>query len=387
MPRAEFLPFSPPNVGEEEAQAVAEVIKAGVWLSSGPKTKEFEEAFCKKVGAEAALGLNSATAGLHLSLAVKEVGEGDEVLTTPMTFCATANVAELLGATVALADVEPDTLLIDPKEIEKKITKRTKAIMPVHYAGQSCDMERINSIARGANCVVIEDAAHCMPSKVNGKWVGSGSNLAAFSFYANKNITTGEGGMMTGSKAEIDRCRVLALHGMTRNAWDRYAKGGTWKYDVPAPGYKYNMTEVAAAMGLVQLKRLEELCALRMKMVDFYEKSFKDSQYVTTLKVKPGNEFANHIYVVQLNLEKLSIDRDAFIVQMTERNIGTSVHYTPIHMTSYYANKYGWKPESFPNAHRAFQRMVSLPLSSKLTVQDAADVVQAVEDICLKFKR
>jgi len=387
MPRAEFLPFAPPCVGDEEAAAVAEVVKAGTWLSSGPKTKEFEDAFCKKVGAESALALNSATAGLHVGLAVHGVGPGDEMLTTPMTFAATANVAELLGATVTLADVEPDTLLIDPKEIEKKLTKKTKALMPVHYAGHPCQMDRVNALAEGAGCVVIEDAAHCMPSKIGNKWVGSSKNLTAFSFYANKNITTGEGGMLTGPKDMIDKARVLALHGMSRNAWDRFAKGGTWKYDVPQPGYKYNMTDMAAAMGLVQLRRLEELYDKRMQMVNFYDKALAGSQVVTTLKVKPGYQSSHHLYVVFLNLERLSIGRDSFIVQLTERNIGTSVHYTPLHMMSYYSGKYGWKPESFPQAHRAFQRMISIPLSSKLTVRDAEDVVQAIEDIGQKFKR
>ena len=333
------------------------------------------------------MALNSATAGLHLGLTVHGVKAGDEVLTTPMTFCATANVAELLGATVTMADVEPDTLLIDTREIEKKLTKRTKAIIPVHYAGHACDMDRINALAQGGNCLVVEDAAHCMPSKIGGKFVGSGKNLTAFSFYANKNMTTGEGGMITGPKDLVDECRVLALHGMTRNAWDRFAKGGTWKYDVPAPGYKYNMTDIAAAMGVVQLNRIDELYDKRMKLVKFYDKSFAGSQFITTLKVKPGFQSAHHLYVIFLNLEKLSLDRDDFITQMTERNIGSSVHYTPVHMLSYYAKKYGWKPESFPNAHRAFLRMISIPLSSKLTIKDAEDVVQAIEDICLKFKR
>lgn len=387
MPRAEFLPFAPPCVGDQEAAAVAKVIRQGVWLSSGPKTKEFEEAFRQKVNAESALALNSATAGLHLALAVQGLGPGDELITTPMTFAATTNVVELLGATVVLADVEPDTLLIDPREIERGMSKKTKVIMPVHYAGQSCAMDKINTLAESARCVVVEDAAHCMPTKVDGAWVGSGPNLAAFSFYANKNITTGEGGMLTGRKDLIDKARVLALHGMSRNAWDRFNKGGTWKYDVPQPGYKYNMTDAAAAMGLVQLARLEELYELRMKLVRFYDQAFAHSNFVTPLKVKPGHQSAHHIYVLLLDLEKLTLDRDAFIVQMTERNIGTSVHYTPIHMMSYYAKKYGWRPESFPNAHRAFQRMLSIPLSSKLSVKDAEDVVQAVEDICVKFKR
>ncbi|MGE3760111.1 MAG: DegT/DnrJ/EryC1/StrS family aminotransferase, partial [Pseudobdellovibrionaceae bacterium] len=275
-------------MSDEEVAAVAEVVKAGVWLSSGPKTKEFEENFAKTVGAEAALALNSATAGLHLALAVHKIGKGDEVLTTPMTFCATANVAEHLGATVTVADVEPDTLLIDPAEVEKKISKRTKALIPVHYAGHGCDMKKLNALADSVGAKMIEDAAHCMPSKIDGKWIGSAKNLTAFSFYANKNMTTGEGGMLTGSKDLIDQCRVLALHGMTRNAWERFSKGGTWKYDVPEPGYKYNMTDAAAAMGVVQLRRLDELYERRMKIVNFYNQEFARSEFVKPLKVKSG---------------------------------------------------------------------------------------------------
>lgn len=387
MGRSKFLSFSPPMIGEQELDSVAGVLKASEWLSSGPKTKEFEENFKKTVGAEAALGLNSCTAGLHLGLVVQGVGPGDEVITTPMTFCATANVIEHCGATTVLADVEPDTLLIDPKEIEKKVTAKTKALIPVHYAGHPCDMEKINAIAAASKAIVIEDAAHCMPSKIGSRWIGSGGNLCAFSFYATKNMTTGEGGMLTGPTEWVDRARMMALHGMSKGAYDRFKKGGNWNYDVPQPGYKYNLTDVASAMGLVQLARLNELYQLRLKLVEFYDQAFKNSPNLSTLRVKPGYQSSYHLYPIFLNLEKLRIDRDEFIVQLTERNIGSGVHYRPVHMMSYYARKYSWKPESFPVAAKAFERMLSIPLSSRHTVEDAADVVQAVEDIFNKFKR
>lgn len=387
MPRDTFLPFAPPCLGEAEVAAVTEVLRAGTWLSSGPKTKEFEDKFQARVQAKAALALNSATAGLHLSMVLHEVKPGDEVITTPMTFVATANVVEHVGGTNVLADVEPDTLLIDPAQIERAITKKTKLITPVHYGGQACDMERIEKIAKSSGIAIVEDAAHCGPSLVNGKPVGSSSNINLFSFYANKNMTTGEGGMMTGPVDLIDRARVLALHGMTRNAWNRYAKGGTWKYDVPEPGYKYNLTDIAAALGVVQLGRLDELYALRMKIVDTYERAFAGHKFVTPLKIRKGNQSSYHIYVIQLNLDTLKIGRDEFIVQLNERNIGTSVHYTPVHMMSYYAKKYGWKPETFPNAFKASERVLSLPLSSKQTVREAEDVIEAVNDVCAKFKR
>lgn len=387
MARTQFLSFSPPLIGEDELNSVASVLRASEWLSSGPKTKEFEENFCKVVGAHAALALNSCTAGLHLGLIAHGVKPGDEVITTPMTFCATANVIEHCGGTTVLADVEPDTLLIDVHEIEKKASKKTKVIVPVHYAGHPADMEKINSLARGHGAAVIEDAAHCMPSKIGGRWVGSGDNLCAFSFYATKNMTTGEGGMLTGPKELLDKARMMALHGMSKGAWDRFKKGGNWRYDVPAPGFKYNLTDIASALGLVQLARIEELYRLRLKLVEFYDKAFKGSANLQTLRVKPGYQSSYHLYPILLNLEKLRIDRDEFIVQLTERNIGSGVHYQPVHMHSYYAKKYGWKPESFPNAAAAFERMLSIPLSSAHTVADAADVVQAVEDIFVKFKR
>ncbi len=387
MGRSTFLSFSPPMVGDEELDSVASVLRASEWLSSGPKTKEFEEKFCGVVGAHSALALNSCTAGLHLGLVAHGVKPGDEVITTPMTFCATANVVEHCGGTTVLADVEPDTLLIDCKEVEKKVSQKTKVIMPVHYAGHPVDMEKINSIARASKVAVIEDAAHCMPSKIGSRWIGSGDNLCAFSFYATKNMTTGEGGMLTGPADLIDKCRMMALHGMSKGAYDRFKKGGNWRYDVPAPGFKYNLTDIASALGLIQLSRIDELYQLRLKVVEFYDKAFKNSPNLETLRVKPGYQTSYHLYPIFLQLDKLKIDRDEFIVQLTERNIGSGVHYQPVHMHSYYAKKYGWKPESFPNAARAFERMLSLPLSSRHTVEDAADVVQAVEDIFKKFKR
>jgi dTDP-4-amino-4,6-dideoxygalactose transaminase len=386
MARSEFLPFAPPCLSEREIEAVGEVLRKG-WLSSGPKTKEFEEKFRAFTGAEAALALNSCTAGLHLAMVLHGVGPGDEVITTPMTFAATANVVEHVGGTVVLADIEPDTLLIDPLEIEKKLTKKTKVIVPVHYAGQPCDMARINALAKGAGAAVVEDAAHCFVSKIGGRPVGSSPNLTLFSFYANKNMTTGEGGMMTGPAALVDRARVLALHGMSRNAWNRYQKGGSWKYDIEAPGYKYNLTDIASAIGLVQLERVADLHERRLKMVEVYDRAFAGHRFVRAVRVRAGVQSSHHLYAIQLNLEALTIGRDQFIVELTERNIGTSVHYIPVHEHSFYAKKYGWKPESYPHAHAAGQRLISLPLSSALGAADAADVVSAVDEICQKFKR
>lgn len=385
--RKEFLSFSPPCLSETEIASVVDVLRQGNWLSTGPKTREFETAFRTRVGAPAALALNSCTAGLHLAILAHEVGAGDEVITTPLTFCATANVVEHVGGTVRLADINPETLLIDPKQIERAMTKQTKVLLPVHYAGQPCDMDAIDALARGAQVAVVEDAAHCLPSKIGERWIGSGPNLTLFSFYATKNITTGEGGMMTGPEDLVEVSRRLALHGMSRGAYDRFAKGGNWKYDVPEPGYKYNLTDIASAIGLVQLARLDELYDRRMVIVREYERAFAGHKHVSTVRTRAGVTNSHHLFVLLLNLETLTIDRDRFMVELSERNIGASVHYTPIHLMSYYAKKYGWTEESFPNATAAFRRMLSIPLSSKMELADAHDVIEAVNDICRKYAR
>lgn len=387
MPRTEFLSFSPPDIGDLEIEKVTTVLKDGQWLSSGPMTKAFEEQFAQRIGAKTALALNSCTAGLHLAMVVHEVGPDTEVITTPMTFCATANVVEHVGGRVVLADIEPDTLLISPQAIEEKLTKSTQGIMPVHYAGQPCDMAAIDAMAKSKGLFVVEDAAHAIPSKIDSKWVGSSENLTVFSFYATKNITSGEGGMITGSEELMEKVRVLALHGMSRNAWDRFKKGGSWKYDVLQPGFKYNLPDLASALGLAQLERLDELYAKRMKVVNAYEAEFQKCDWLKPLKTRAGVQSAHHLYVVRLQLEQLKIDRDRFIVELAERNIGASVHYTPLHMLTYYNKKYGWKPEDFPNATKAFREIVSLPLSSKMTSQDVHDVIEAVLDIGKQFKR
>lgn len=366
-----------------EVTEVANILKEGQWLTSGPKVKAFEEEFRKTVNAPAALALNSCTAGLHLAMLVHGIRPGDEVITTPLTFCATANVVEHAGGKVVFADVEPETLLIDPAEIRRRMTKQTKMIVPVHYAGQPCDMAAINAMGPA----VVEDAAHCMPSKIGGKWIGDTKNLCAFSFYATKNMTTGEGGMLTGDPTLLHEAKRLGLHGMSHDAWNRFSKGGSYDYDVPSPGFKYNMTDILAGLGLVQLRRLDELYEKRMSIVKFYDENFRDSSMMRVPKVKSDRQSSHHLYVILLELERLKIDRLQFVQELAGRNIGSSVHYKPVHMMSYYAKKYGIKPKDYPNACDAYERMVSLPLSSKLTLADAQDVVDAVKDIFKKFAR
>lgn len=384
--REQFVPFSPPTLGPEEIAEVSDTLSKD-WLSTGPKTKLFEEKFCGYVGAESALALNSCTAGLHIALMALGVGPGDEVITTAMTFCATANVVEHVGAKVVLVDIEPDTLLIDPREIEKKITKKTKVIIPVHYAGQPCDMAAINALAECHGIHVIEDAAHCMPSKIGNQFIGSSKNLTAFSFYATKNMTTGEGGMLTGPKDLIQKAKVLSLHGMSHDAWKRFEKSGSWKYDVGIPGYKYNMSDIQSSLGLVQLKKLSDLYGKRVRIVEQYNRGFKDLAQITRPVVKPGVQSSHHLYVVQVNNELLKIDRDQFIEELKTRNVGTSVHYIPIHMHSYYQNKYGWTEKDFPRASSAFKKIISLPLSPRHSEEDINYVIEAVKDIVQIFKR
>jgi dTDP-4-amino-4,6-dideoxygalactose transaminase len=384
--RKEFLHFSPPSITDIEINEVIDTLK-GIWLSTGPKTKKFEEAFRAHVHSEDVFAVNSCTAALHLALKILGVGPGDEVITTPLTFCATANVVEHLGGTVVLADINADTLLIDPKEIEKKITKKTKVIIPVHYAGNACDMDAINALGKKHNIHILEDAAHSFPTKYNGKMIGDTKNLCAFSFYATKNITTSEGGMLTGPEELISQARVMGLHGMSKDAWKRFDKGGSWKYDVEVPGYKYNMTDLQSALGLAQLSRLSELMATRKTIYDIYQKNFEGNKFFDLTRILDNCESPYHLYVIKVNPEALKISRDQFIEELKTRNIGTSVHYIPVHMHSYYYKKYGWKASDFPVASNIGERIISIPLNNCMTAQDAQDVVEAIQDICAKNEK
>ncbi|MBA3445430.1 MAG: DegT/DnrJ/EryC1/StrS family aminotransferase [Gemmatimonadales bacterium] len=365
---------------------VADTLKSG-WITTGPKTQQFEAAFGNRVGASSALGLNSCTAGLHLGLMALGIRPGDEVITTPMTFCACANVIEHLGATPVLVDVEPDTLNLCPKAVEAAITPRTKAILAVHYAGHPVDLDPIEEIARINGIAVIEDAAHALPASYKGRLIGSGDNPVAFSFYATKNLTTGEGGMLTGSAELIARARTLGLHGMSRDAWKRYGHGGSWFYEVNEPGFKYNMTDVQAAMGLAQLRKLDRFQARRREVVAAYTNAFENIDALEAPTERPEVEHAWHLYVLRLRLGALRIERNQFIDELTARNIGTSVHFIPIHIHPFYQQKYGYQPTQLPVAYESYQRMLSLPLHPMLTDADVSDVISAVLDIVQRFGR
>ncbi|MEW6580000.1 MAG: DegT/DnrJ/EryC1/StrS aminotransferase family protein [Chloroflexota bacterium] len=382
--RPTFLPFSPPAISEEEIAAVTDTLRSD-WITTGPKTRRFESEFAQYLGAPAALALNSCTAGLHLALVTLGIGPGDEVITTPMTFCSSVNVIEHVGARPMLTDIEPDTLTIDPARVADAITPRTRAILPVHYAGHPADMGPLVELARQHGLYLVEDAAHALPAAYQGQRVGTIGDLTAFSFYATKNLTTAEGGMLTGAPELIERARLLSLHGMSRDAWKRYDANGSWYYEVVEAGWKYNMTDIQAAIGLVQLQRLETMQRRRREIVAQYNEAFGQVDALQTPAERPDTESAWHLYVLRLHLDRLTIDRARFIEELRARNIGSSVHFIPIHLHPYYRDRYGFQPEDFPVAYREYQRLISLPLHPGLTDEDVEDVIAAVRDIVERF--
>jgi dTDP-4-amino-4,6-dideoxygalactose transaminase len=384
--RSAFLAFAPPVIGEEEIAEVVDTLRSD-WITTGPKTQRFETDFAAYLGAPGALALNSCTAGLHTALAALGIGKGDEVITTPITFTASVNVIEHIGARPVLVDVEPDTLNLDPAAVQAAVTPRTRAILPVHYAGHPADLDAVTGIALARGLHVVEDAAHALPARYRGRPIGSGPNPVSFSFYATKNITTAEGGMLTGSPQFLERARVLSLHGMSRDAWKRYGKGGNWRYEVLAPGFKYNMTDIQAALGICQLKKLAAFQERRREVVRRYHEAFRDEDALELPVERAEVEHAWHLYVLRLRPEVLRIGRDEMIDELTARNIGTSVHFIPIHLHPYYRNKYGWKPTSFPVALENYERMLSLPLHARLSDEDVTDVIEAVRDIVRSNRR
>ena len=384
--RRTFLTFSPPQIGQAEIDAVVDTLKSA-WITTGPKTRTFEREFTAFVGAPGALALNSCTAGLHTALATLGIGPGDEVITTPMTFCASVNVIEHVGARPVLVDVEPDTLNIDPRQIAAAVTPRTRAILPVHYAGHPADLDGIEAVAHPHGLTVVEDAAHAIPARYKGRFIGSGTNPVAFSFYATKNLTTAEGGMLTGEGAFLDRARVLSLHGMSRDAWKRYDQGGSWRYDVLLPGFKYNMTDIQAAIGLCQLRKQDAFQRRRREIVARYTAAFAAEESLEPPVARAEVEPAWHLYVLRLRPQALRIGRDRFIEELTARNIGTSVHFIPVHLHPYYRDKYGYAPDAFPIAHDNYCRLLSLPLHPGLSDRDVTDVIEAVLDVARTHRR
>ncbi len=378
---SEFLPFHTPDIGEEEVTEVVQVLRSG-WLTTGTKAKQFENEFAAMVGARHAIAVNSCTAALHLALEALGVREGDEVIVPTMTFAATAEVVTYLKAKPVLVDSTPDTLNISPDAIEQAITPRTKAIVPVHFAGHPCEMSRIHAVAQAHNLAVVEDAAHALPARYRGKMIGSLSDLTCFSFYATKNITTGEGGMVTTDDADLAaRVRIMSLHGLSRDAWSRYTAQGSWYYEILSPGFKYNLTDIAAALGLAQLAKCDRFWKARDRVAALYRDGFRDVPEIVCPSAADHVQHAWHLYVIQLDLEALRIDRNEFIAQLQRAGIGCSVHFIPLHLHPYYRDSYGYKPADFPTAQAAFERIVSLPLYPKMTEADIQRVITVVRNI------
>lgn len=381
--QASFLPFSVPDIGEEEIAEVAEALRSG-WLTTGPRTKRFEEDFAHYIGNSVeALAVNSATAGLHLALEAAGIGAGDEVITTTYTFTATAEVIRYLGAHPVFVDVRADTLNIDPGAIGAAITSRTKAILPVHFAGLACEMASILRIARRHRLQVIEDAAHALPATSGGRRIGTlDSNATVFSFYATKTLATGEGGMIVTRDPELaKRCRVMRLHGIDRDAFDRYRSDlPAWFYSVVAPGYKYNMTDVAAAIGIHQLRKLDRFLRRREELARRYDQGLRDLCLRLPEHAPPDELHAWHLYVVRLN-DDAPVSRDDFINEMAAAGIGTSVHFIPLHVQPYWRDSYSLHPERFPIATRAFNNVVSLPLYTRMTDADQDRVIRTARSL------
>ena len=383
----EFLPFHIPEIGEEEIESIVATLRSG-WLTTGPKVKQFQEKFAERVGAQHAIALNSCTAALHLALEAIGISEGDEVIVPTMTFAATAEVVTYFKAKPVFVDCCADTLNIDVAKIEQVITPRTKAIIPVHFAGHPCQMNRILEIANAYHLRVIEDAAHALPAKFRGKTIGSIGDITCFSFYATKSITTGEGGMATTDNPEwADRMRTMSLHGLTNDPWRRYTTHGSWQYTISSPGFKYNMTDLAAALGIPQLKKCDRFWEVRRTYARLYEEGLKESTAIRVPHEADGSQHAWHLYVIQLDMEQLRIGRDECIEILKKNNIGVSVHFIPLHLHAYYRNTFGYLPKDFPVASSVFERIISLPLYPQMTEADVQNVVGTMREIVRQFRR
>jgi dTDP-4-amino-4,6-dideoxygalactose transaminase len=400
--RSSFLPFSLPAIGEEEIAEVVDSLRSG-WVTTGPKTKRFEDQFREYVGSKHAIAVNSCTAGLHIALTALGIGPGDEVIVPTLTFCSTANVVVHLGGRPVLVDVGQDFNVL-PQCIEAAITPRTKAIIPVHFGGQACDLEAIYQIAARHKLAVVEDAAHAVGGSYHSYKIGSDAlplstlrsplsipelrHATAFSFYATKNMTTGEGGMITTADDTLaERMRLLTLHGMSKNAWKRYTSAGSWYYEVVAPGYKSNMTDIQSSLGIHQLRRLDGFIEVRQRYARLYDAAFANLPEIELPLTHSDRNHIYHLYAVRLCLERLKIDRAQFIEELRALNIGSSVHFIPVHLHPYYREAFSYKKGDLPNAEYFYERILSLPLFPKMAERDVQDVIQAVKTIIGENRR
>ena len=387
-----FLPFALPVIEEEEINEVLDVLRSG-WITTGPKVKLFEKEFAEYIGCKHAIAVNSCTAALHLALEAIGVLEGDEIVTSPMTFAATGEVIRYFKSKPVFVDIDSKTMNLDVELLEKTVKRRCeskngnklKAIIPVHYAGYPCDMDAIITLASRYNLKIIEDAAHAFPAFYKGKMIGTLGDITCFSFYATKNITTGEGGMITTENEEYaDRMRIMSLHGISKDAWKRYTAEGSWYYEIVAPGYKYNLTDIAASLGVAQLRKADVFLKRRMQIAKRYHEAFQQLEELDlplAVKENEGTTHGWHLYVIRLNLQKLRIDRNNFIDELKRKGIGTSVHFIPLHIHPYYKETFGYRSDDFPVAYKTYQKIISLPIYARMTDDDVERVIRSVTDI------
>ncbi len=379
--RSSFLIFGSPLIEEEDIEEVTKSLKSG-WLGTGPKVHQFEEMFKEYKGSKFAMALNSCTAALHLSMLAIGIKPGDEVIVPTMTFAATANAVIHAGGKPVFADCKKDTMNIDPLDIKRKITSKTKAIIPVHFAGRACNMDAIMEIAERHNLRIVEDCAHAIETEYHGKKTGTFGNIGCFSFYVTKNIVTGEGGMaITDNEEYANQIKILGLHGMSKDAWKRFGDSGYKHYQVLYAGFKYNMMDIQAAIGIHQLPRIDRYWQRRQEIWNRYNDAFKDLPVFTPAAVESDTRHAYHLYTLMLDVDRLKMSRDEFLDEMTKRNIGVGVHYIALHLHPYYQKAFGYRHGDFPNAEWISDRTVSLPLSAKLSDEDVGDVFRAVKDV------
>ena len=387
--RDQFLVFGRPCLGEEEAGEILDTLRSG-WIGTGPKTIQFEKAFAQYVQSKHALAVNSCTAALHLGLLAAGVGPGDEVITSPLTFAATANVAIHVGARPVFADINPVTLNIDPRNIERAITPRTKAIIPVHFGGLACEMDEIMSLAKQHHLSVIEDAAHAVGTRYKGRLIGGLGNIACFSFYANKNLTTGEGGMVTTeSDEQAEKVEIYRLHGLSKHAWQRYTSRKLLLSDAIYPGFKYNMPDLMASLGIHQLKKVEGFLLIRERYAAIYDEAFRHMPGVR-LQPRPAdgqNRHGLHLYLLILDPDQFRVSRNEIIAALLAENIGAALHYRALHTHPYYSQTFGYAPEDYPIAAAVGDSIFSLPLTPGMTEVDGLDVIAGVTKVLAAYRR
>ncbi|MGE5620959.1 MAG: DegT/DnrJ/EryC1/StrS family aminotransferase [archaeon] len=381
--RSNYLVFGSPRIEEDEIQEVVETLKSG-WIGSGPKVQEFQRDFSKYINVKHSVAVSSCTAGLHLSLIALGIGKGDEVIVPAMTFAATANSVVHTGATPVFADVDKFKMTIDIEDVKRKITGKTKAIIPVHFAGRACNIDELENLAKEYKLKIIHDTAHAIETEYKGKKVGSYGDISSYSFYVTKNVVTGEGGMVTTNDDQLaEKIKIYALHGMSKDAWKRFSDDGYKHYQVIYPGYKYNMTDIQASLGIHQLKKVEQYWLRRQSIWNRYKKELKHLPLFLPPDAEANTKHAYHLFTVMLDIDNTSISRDELLTALHKMNIGTGVHYLALNLQPYYQSAFGYKKGDFPNSEFISERTLSLPFSAKLSDQDVTDVIDSLKKILL----